>query len=1451
MGKSKYPNKLDTSIEIPAVRDNIVEVGSDVLNSLRSAIFNIERTLGINPQGSVGNSVASRINASLDGNGNILKDALNKSGILSGPISNNDVSKTAGIDESKLRLEYPTTLLQDEISQIILRITNITNTLEELSYLFASHTHSESKNRHKAHAITVDQIESTPSSLGIISAEMQTSQELFEALFSSHINYDGSDISESNRSHKASQIHFDNEDVSSYVDSNDVQGAIEDVLRETSGQLESHQNLHHSNGMLRTSITLGAEEHGLGTLLVEEVGVSFFKYSSEESSRLTTINFPEPPEPLPQPISKSDILRLYNGTDGTTSDYQIFSATYNVDNRLESVQVFGMISRDSTVADKVKIFSNINTESSPAGLLISARPFPDATNLDILQVANPDASSILTKGIRPSELSINNRYITVVVDENKEISVDLYDGTVVGGQTVDTIVNALNESFADSAASVLAYRVDYDDIHSSEVALVHSMPASDTNNSFTLSIKKGADDAIYSVGLGHVENEVISKGYGSSYYIQGEGYTGLGKKLEQTGLTLSESSSVVTSHSVGIDFTEYGIIDGDLLIITNTSKDDGTYVIEDVSSSSITVDKDQLDGGVWSGSSSENSIFYIYKNSLSLKSYNFLEEHGTGNSAVFDVFVSKNRELFYNVRLEHGIVTFGGSESLISPCNFTGEVSSYTSSSPGSLTAILNPDDTIDLSLDGGLPVEISSVKTSYITLESGLHDISLLLYIEDSSYIASKITTELGGSPIEIEIYGYEGVNEEENLMLGRVHYDSQHSRVAGAGSLIPRVFRGLQLGITSDKDLSTNALDRVYQGPIRETRSNGVTKGLLLTSSDPSFQDNNYIVNIAGGTCYVKGKRFSYSGYTNLVSDIDRTLYDKVFIAINEWGEIVFAGADSSGGAGACIAPFNSDSFCILSCLEYDGVTVDAIDLRLFVDNLDLKVLNSISVSPQNGMGHFTEFGEAIKYAKRFSDIFPKAGVPTVHLKSGTHKVVVDTGVSVGAYTSADIYQAGSYAGIWINFPVNITGEGYSTALDIMNVFSDAGEDSDDRLSPGASDHEAQIYIAGPGVSSTPNGNGGVLEEGFVSISNLRMKDCSIKILDPWTKNAIGNKLNWGVRVDNVIFDRSRKEDPDPSAAAVHLLTYDGDGLQAVGNLTISNCELLNTYAIRSDVGDSSVHRNIRLLNNTTRGGDDVNGAHQALVFNEGPGDLYDVIGTAPENNIEFRGNINAESKSMLNIMESGHPWGDRVSRNLVVGGRIGIKNSKPQHELDVSGDIRVSGASYLDGIIAEGDLEVHGAPGRIKITSNSGTLGGELIFECNRSPNQITSDQRLGIITFKGSDASDISPDIGAKIEALAATSSWGTGDDYTTHLDFRTYTDGATSTGLRTNLRLDSAGHVIAKGKFDTCQVQENSLSGSLIVTNNTTSPTSYRHLALDATTLQAKNGGTSAGYLHIK
>ena len=903
MGKSNYPNKLDTSIEIPAVRDNIVEVGSDVLNSLRSAIFNIERALGINPQGATGNTVASRINRSLDGNGNILKEALDKAGLLSGPITDSDVSKAAGIDESKLKLKYPTTLLQDEISQLIKQIELISATLEELAFLYAAHTHPEAKNRHKGHAITIDAIGKAESDVGMVSSERQTAQELFESVFSSHINYSGSDISEANRSHEAKQLFFDKTDVSAYIYSEDVQGAIIDVLNATRGQVEGHQNRHHSNGTLRTSVIAGAGDRTAGRMLLDEQRVTYYKYSPGETTRLSSVTFSDMPSTPSEPIERSDILRIYSGIDEDISDYQVHSVQY-AGSTILSIKVFGALSRDSDPLDRVKVFKNLNTTANPAGLLASARHFPGATNINIVQIANPDSSTIVSKGIRPSEISLGNRYIKVVVDDETEITIDVYDGAAAAGQTIDSIIKAMNVEFAKKGASVLAYRVDYDDLHSPEVALVHSLPSTSTQ-AFTLSVLRGGDDAIDSLGFGHIEGEVVDQGSGSEYYIQGEAYSGLGIKLEQTGLALLEGTSAVTSHAVGIDLLEYGIAKGDLLVITNTSSDNGTYVIEEVSSTSITVDNKQLTGNVWNDEATESSNFYILKSTVSLAVFDFLRPEGIlgSNAAIVDVFLSKDRDVFYNTRLEYAIAVHAASDSLIAPCDFDGDISLYTDDSPGVIEASLTADGIPQLSLDGGALVGIPDVNSGYIRLKSGAYNITLLVFVESSSLIKAKIDNALG-APFQIELFGEQDINPEENLLLARVHFDSLFSRITGAGANLPRIFKKLEAGITSDKDLSSKALNRVYQGPISETRSNGVTEGLKLTpAAEPLYLDGSeeYVVNIAGGACYVKGKKFIFSGYTDLISDVTTADADKVFIAINEWGEIVFAGASGSGGGGS----------------------------------------------------------------------------------------------------------------------------------------------------------------------------------------------------------------------------------------------------------------------------------------------------------------------------------------------------------------------------------------------------------------------------------------------------------------------------------------------------------------------------------------------------------------------
>jgi len=1524
MGKSNYPNKLDTSIEIPAVRDNIVEVGSDVLNSLRSAIFNIERTLGINPQGAAGNTVSSRINRSLDGNGNILKEALDKAGLLSGPITNADVSKSAGIDEAKLNLKYPTTLLQDEISQIIKQIELISTTLEELAFLYAAHTHPEAKNRHKGHAITIEPIETVESDIGMISSERQTAQELFEGVFSSHINYSGSNISENNRSHEAKQLFFDKEEVSAYVYSDDVQGAIVDVLNATRGQVEGHQNLHHSNGVLRTSVIAGTGDRTAGRLLIDEQEISFSRYSPSQSDKLSSITFSDPP-PIPEePIGRSDILRLYSGIDESIVDYQIHSVKY-VGTTVAAIEVFGTMTRNSDPLDRAKIFKNINTEANPAGLLVSARPFPDATNVNLLQVANPNSSTIVSNGIRPSEISVSNRYMNVVIDGETEVTVDVWDGAAAAGQTIDSIIKAMNIEFAEKAASVLAYRVDYDDLRSPEIALVHSLPST-TSQAFTLSVSKyQTDDGIYSLGFGHAEDEVIDQGSGSDFYIQGEAYSGLTIKLEQAGLTLQQGNAALTSLAVGVNFKDYGVTVGDLLVVTNTASDNGTYVIEDVSETSITVDEDQLSGSVWNGESTASSIFYILKSTVSLKEFEFNSPGCAPGSAatIVDIFIDKNRDIFRNVRLEYAIATHAGGESLIAPCDFEGDVSVYSEASPGIIEASLTGGGIPQLSLDGGPTVEMLELKSGYIRLKSGEHNISLLVFIEDSGLIEGKILAD--GIPFSINLFGKEDINLEENLLLARAHYDSQFSRITGAGPYLSRVFKKLEEGITSDKDLSSKALKRVYQGPLAETRSNGVVDGLKLTpAATPRLADSphEYVVDIAGGACYVKGKKFVFEGYTDLISDVPSSPgYDKVFVAINEWGEIVFSGASGGGGGAGCICPFSADSHCILAVIEWDGLNPPvAIDLRLFLNDLDLTVLNSVTVSPQEGMGHFTEFGEALKYAKRFADMFPKAGTPTVHLKSGTHKVVVDIGVDKMNHDWEIERQAASYHGSWVNFPVNITGEGDSTILDMMKIFTDAGEESDDRTDAGQPlpGHNGFLFIAGPGLQTVPNGNADTIKSGFVTLSNFKMKNCSIAILDPWVRDyqhVDEHKLNWGVRIDGLIFDRSEKADFGLHNYSVMFAEIDSNpavppagGGQYVGNLSISNCQFLNSYALFSgSYFHPSDHRNISFLNNVFRGTGDgeIDGRLNWIVWNGHEGgirNIFDLDNAPWENNIEFRGNILADAEDGMNAyidpptMGLRHRWGDRVSRDLSVGGktgfgatastfsdsRVNIESGSYTDGLQVTGGVGIQsgklhisngnieqqqGHIYTDGNInmssgninisqgniylQDGDISVTDDVARLRLSSRSTSYqnASELIFSRWEPEATIADGHYLGEIWFGGKQSSSSPNNIerfGALITAQAA-GDWSTNLSNENHPTKITTWVSDTSGGRRAATEVYKDGTFRVFGGGDVTLDSEP--TGVLLIGENR-SFDSGLHLALDRNEIQAKNGPSAASTLHL-
>ena len=1301
MPKSKYPNQLDTSIEIPAVRDNIIEVGSDVLNSLRSAIFQIEKTLGLNPQGAVGNTVADRLNKLVDGNGNLLKEALDRSDLLSGPIADSDVSKTAAINESKLRLDFPTQILQDQVSQAIYKINSVLEAIDELVALYRAHVHPEATNRHAGVAISIESIENTSSSTGLVTLDTTTAQDAFESLFQSHINYDGSDISATNRSHEAEQVYFENEDVSAYIPSEDVQGALIDVLDSTLDQLDGHQNNFHDNSILKTTqlYTISDSEHGLAFL--SEENIDYTISDSNNASLAARVNFTDTPDRPESDIQQCDIIEIT--TSDVTTAYQISSVNYDTtdESTVTSIDIFGRLLADSDDSSIASVYRNINQRANYAGLLASVRETPDHTNASTVQIANPDAATIITSGIKPSEITSGNKNIKLSIDGETDVEINVYDGSA-SEQNVDTIIKMINEGLTDDGLNALAYRVDHEELNSSEIAIVHTH-VSDTTNSYTLKVSEGSDSAILSLGLTPYDGVTIGSRIGTQYFISGRAYEGLDTKLDNAG-TLSLRAGTAQIETSTVNPIELGVAVGDLIAVSESDSDDGTYVITVVQDDTITVDSDQLSSGSsWDGDSSATTRFRIYKNSISLNDLAFAKVTAASKCALVDIFMTGDRDIIYNPILEYpaeGMTGSYASNNIISIVDCVGGAEDKTLTM--SVTdASADSSGLPKISLDDGPPVILDSIKDTYLEVYSGAYDIKLKLFVEDSDAIAARL---IDSGEYSYEIYGKAEINKEENLFIARVPYESAEDRVTGHGNHLPRIFPKIRRGAVGYKDLGSDVIDNVLQKPIGEMRSNGVTVGLELSPSsaattsghDYIATDGLYSIDISAGVCYVKGKRFDFDGVTDLVTDLLSPLSsssgttDNVFVAIDEWGNIVFKSATTSSSSGAsCASPFSPDNFCIIGVLECDGTTVRAIDLRVFIDHLDNKLLNSITVSPVKGMGHFDDFGKAVKYAKRFSKVYSGAGVPTIHLKSGTHKVIVEMdGTSTGT-SNSDYRQESLESGMWINFPVNITGEGHSTVLDIIASYSDLGADDDERINSGDQPQHGRLYIVGPGVVSTPDGDNDIITNGFVNLSNFRMRLCHIRISDASLEDSSSNVHNFGVNINNVTFDNSEKDGFSSFNFGVVLSRINSS--DDIGNVTISNCQFLNSVIASFSGITAAKLKNITLSNNAFRGNGETTAPDYAMHVG-GAGHIFDFNDAPPENNIEWRGNIITNSSGTPDASGS-HLWGDRISNNLFVGNKVGIGTSIFDIDDDVTlhikaGDSGVinSGISTADDVIIE---------------------------------------------------------------------------------------------------------------------------------------------------------------------
>ena len=227
-----YPNEIDSNLELPQVDDNITEIGGDAINSLRGAVIAIEEAIGTNPQGNV-SDLATRINNVIDANGNIKASALEDIGLVSLPINNSQIGDNAGIEESKLDLDFATSELNSKIASVNSDINAIQENIGFISNQDTQHFVGNS-NRHDGYDIDL-----TASIRG--SLEVESAINLVNNAFEDHINY--------SNAHSASSISLNNEFRN--ISATNVQEAIVSLDEISVASLAQHQDELRS-----TSITI-------------------------------------------------------------------------------------------------------------------------------------------------------------------------------------------------------------------------------------------------------------------------------------------------------------------------------------------------------------------------------------------------------------------------------------------------------------------------------------------------------------------------------------------------------------------------------------------------------------------------------------------------------------------------------------------------------------------------------------------------------------------------------------------------------------------------------------------------------------------------------------------------------------------------------------------------------------------------------------------------------------------------------------------------------------------------------------------------------------------------------------------------------------------------------------------------------------------------------------------
>lgn len=1144
MSKSKYPNQIDTSVELPHVRNNILQMGSEAINSLRSAVVNIEKTLGINPQGAPSQTLANRLDKSLDSSGNIKPDAISKLGILSGPITDRDVADSASIKESKIKLDYPTSLLYSEISGLFGEIKTILSQLIEINKTLSSHIDENAINKHLARAIKLEEVFAQGSDVSTKSISETNMQEAIKSIISGHINYSGQNISASNNSHTASQIYFDNSNTD--FSSNDIQSTLEEIDLFTDTSVKDHQDVLHGNVLLNNDY--GALNlNNYNSEIIYNGDASGIRYNTNSDSQFASFSIPL----SSIPVEKSDYIIAQVG--GSDEKYQVNSVS--TDGVSSSVEVFGTAVVDFN--DDIVIHKEEKKELPESSMLVSFINNPVLTSKNIAEIISPNSTYVISDQLNYSRISPSSSNINIDVnDKTYNISCYLPSASV---QTPYTIVEAINERASEldaPFASTVTFKNGY-----SEIIIYVRVPNS-LDKIHTIKISRGSDDGIENLGFANIEDQIISGRFNNNYMINGLKYSQFDHKLKSSNLTISSGTNIIESPNQDLRLLKIKV--NDVLHIYNASNS-GSYIIKKITANQLTIDTTNSfiqEAG--------EPVFLILNNTVSLSSENFKKLSGTYKAMIGDIFLDHNNQAFVDNRLEYSTHVVSG-DSLVKILDFKGYEESFT------LNIEAIDSNTIRIYIDD-IFYDLSNVENYELSISSSKIDVELDVWISNSYSIISYINSL--GSNISMNCEMSSPVSYESNLLVSRFNYNNFSGRFSGGSKLYNKTL--FERGSISYKNISSMYKEKIIDTQFKELRSTGVAEGLevfnIILNDDTSFS-----IEMGRGVCYIQGKRIEF-GSIVIDSSIQLASNDKLFVYIDSDGVVNFEPASYSS-SGNCYFSKNNESNLVIATIEYDSVSAKVFDLRTNISNIDKKSLGPIIVSKENGFGHVKTIKHAVGMAKRFYEVYKDLDSIDILLKSGTHKIEVDTGLEYPSKVTTDfdssfvdqtLITSLAENGLWIDFPVNIIGEGDSSKLEVIFKYSNLDGWGNGNASDKLIVQKGFLAVGGSNLKTTPSyPNAEVMQSGKVVFKGINFLNTSVVLYDTdILLDSDNNIISGMVRFEDCrfqydIIDESRSANkPGIIYNRQELATSD----RFIGGLTVKGCYFKNSNILFTSPNNST---------------------------------------------------------------------------------------------------------------------------------------------------------------------------------------------------------------------------------------------------------------------------------------